>query len=149
MVIIMDKKENKNNIKNKDIHVRISESDLNYIKQKAQSANLTVSQYFVDCAKNKNIVYVDGLNDFFVEYSYLLQLHSKYVYELNKIGVNINQIAYEVNRNEMISNDELVKLATYYSEIKAINNKLDMFIKGYTDIIGNIQNAIFDKIENG
>ena len=135
--------------KNKRIYIRVSEEELEIIKSKANMAGVSVSQFMLESAKGKKIVYVDGLNDFFVEYSYLLQLHSKYVYELNKIGVNINQIAYEVNRNDMISNDELVKLATYYSEIKAINNKLDMFIKGYTDIIGNIQNAIFDKIENG
>lgn len=128
--------------KNKDIHVRISENDLDKIKEKAQIANLTVSQFFIDSALKKNIIVLDGMNDFMLEFSYLLQEQSKYLYEINKIGVNINQIAHQCNLNDNVSKDDIVSLATFYAEILRINNVLEIFIKAYNQNITEIKDYI-------
>ena len=87
------------------------------------------------------------MNDFMLEYSYLLQEQAKYLYEINKIGVNINQIAYQCNLNENVSKDDLVMLATFYGEVLRINKAVEFFLKSYTDIMERVEKHIIDKCE--
>lgn len=133
--------------KNKDIHVRISENDLDKIREKAQKASLTVSQFFIDSALKKNVIAIDGLNDFMIEYSYLLQEQAKYVYEINKIGVNINQIAHQCNLAENVSEDDIINLASFYAEVLRINKVIELFLSSYTDIMERVEKYIIDKCE--
>lgn len=70
-------------VKNKQLNIRISEDDFNYIKQRSKKANLTITGYVTKSALNKKILVADGYKEF--------------VSELRKIGVNINQIAKNSN----------------------------------------------------
>lgn len=69
--------------KNKQLNIRISEQDYNYIKEKSKKANLTITGYVTKSALNKKIYVADGYKEF--------------TGELRKIGINLNQIAKNSN----------------------------------------------------
>ncbi|MBO4815947.1 MAG: MobC family plasmid mobilization relaxosome protein [Clostridia bacterium] len=69
--------------KDKNLNIRISTKDLNYIKQRSKKANLTITGYVTKRALNKKIYVYDGYKEFLAE--------------LRKIGININQIARACN----------------------------------------------------
>ena len=79
--------------KNKQLNIRVSEQDYNYIKEKSKQANLTITGYVTKSALNKKILVADGYKEF--------------TGELRKIGININQIAknnnLEINTNLVLS----------------------------------------------
>ena len=88
--------------KDKNLNIRISTKDLDYIKQRSKKANLTITGYVTKCALNKKIYVYDGYKEFLTE--------------LRKIGTNINQIAKACNSGE-ISNPNLV---VFQRELKNI-----------------------------
>lgn len=65
-------------IKDKNYAFRITDKDLNTIKQKAKKAKMTVTDYITKSALDKNIVIIDGLPEI--------------VTQLKKIGNNLNQL---------------------------------------------------------
>lgn len=69
--------------KDKNLNIRISTKDLNYIKERSKKANLTITGYVTKCALNKKIYVYDGYKDF--------------ISEIRKIGITINQIAKACN----------------------------------------------------
>lgn len=144
----MKNEEKESKVKDKRVYVRVSQEDLALIKNKAELSNMTISKYMLDSALKKNIIVIDGLNDFMIEYSYLLQEQAKYIYEINKIGVNINQIANQCNLNENVSEDDIIKLATFYGEVLRINKAIEFFLKSYTDIIERIETHVNSKINS-
>ena len=50
-------------IKDKNYAFRITDNDLNTIKQKAKKAKMTVTDYITKSALDKDIVIIDGLPD--------------------------------------------------------------------------------------
>ena len=75
-------------IKDKNYAFRITDNDLNTIKQKAKKAKMTVTDYITKSALDKDIVIIDGLPDI--------------VTQLKKIGNNLNQLT-------MLSHQEIIK----------------------------------------
>lgn len=69
--------------KDKQLNIRISQEDYNYIRERSKRANLTITGYVTKSALNKKILVADGYKEF--------------VGELRKIGVNLNQIAKNSN----------------------------------------------------
>lgn len=65
-------------IKDKNYAFRISEKDLDTIKNKAKKAKMTVTDYITKSALGKKIVIIDGLPEI--------------VSQLKKIGNNLNQL---------------------------------------------------------
>lgn len=96
-----------NRFRKKCLRVKLSDDEYNTIWQKSLASNLTVSDAIrslivFGCIKPdkldaKSQALVDKLN----------QLIEKTIYEINHIGNNVNQIAYNTNR---IYNTELVEL---------------------------------------
>lgn len=75
-------------IKDKNYAFRITDNDLNTIKQKAKKAKMTVTDYITKSALDKNIVIIGGLPEI--------------VTQLKKIGNNLNQLT-------MLSHQEIIK----------------------------------------
>lgn len=65
-------------IKDKNYAFRISEKDLDTIKNKAKKAKMTVTEYITQSALGKEIIIIDGLPEI--------------VNQLKKIGNNLNQL---------------------------------------------------------
>lgn len=68
---------------------RISPHDRTAIISKARRAKISVSDFCRKAVLEKLIIHIDGLPD--------------YLYELNKIGTNINQIAAGANQGRDVS----------------------------------------------
>ena len=54
-------------VKNKQLNIRISEDEFNYIKQRSKKANLTITGYVTKSALNKKIIVADGYKEFVSE----------------------------------------------------------------------------------
>ena len=65
-------------IKDKNYAFRVSEKDLDTIKNKAKKAKMTVTDYITQSALGKEIVVIDGL--------------PQIITELKRIGNNLNQL---------------------------------------------------------
>lgn len=69
--------------KDKKFSIRISESDLETIKQKAKQANLSQGEYVTRCCLGRQVVVIDGLKEV--------------AKELRSVGNNLNQLAVLAN----------------------------------------------------
>ncbi len=65
-------------LKDKNYAFRVSEKDLDTIKNKAKKAKMTVTEYITQSALGKEIIIIDGLTEI--------------VSQLKKIGNNLNQL---------------------------------------------------------
>lgn len=121
-----------NRFRTKCIRVKLSDSEYNTIWQKSLASNLTLSDAIrslivFGCIKpdgldEKSQVLVDRFNE----------LLSKIVYEINRIGNNINQIAYNTNTTY---NTELVELEM------TMENLIDVY-KIFMDSINEMREIV-------
>ena len=82
--------------KDKIITIRVSENEKKKLIKKSINAELSLSEYLVEQGLNKDIVRVEGLNEF--------------ITELRRIGNNINQLTYLTNSGRIYTVD--------FSEVK-------------------------------
>lgn len=100
----------KERLRDKYIQVWVTEKEREFIKEKAASCGLSVSEYL-------RKVSVDGviiLRDF------------KGIYEINKIGVNINQIARSVNERDVVTERDVEDLRVQYEKLFEVVRDLIM-----------------------
>lgn len=93
------------------LRIRVSEEDKKIIERRAKSCNLDVSKYVRMSAMNTK---------------YTSKTDIKTAYELNKIGVNINQIAKEIHiyRDDKNIEKSLIRLESLLNDIETITKKL-------------------------
>ena len=91
---------------------RVSPYEKMIILNKAQRAKISVSDFCRKAAVEREVRYIEGL--------------SELVYELNKIGTNINQIAVAANQGRDIS-----------TTIPAIQNRLLEALEKIENVVGN------------
>lgn len=92
-------------IRNKQISFRVTEYELELIRQRAkESGKKTLREYLLDTGINGYVIKVD--------YTEIKNL----AYEINKIGVNINQIAHKVNSENQV----------YKADIEEIQEDIDL-----------------------
>lgn len=93
------------------LRIRVSEEDKKNIESRAKSCNLDISKYVRMSAMNTK---------------YTSKTDIKTAYELNKIGVNINQIAKEIHiyRDDKNIEKSLIRLESLLNDIETITKKL-------------------------
>lgn len=96
--------------KDKQLNIRISQEDYNYIRERSKRANLTITGYVTKSALNKKILVADGYKEF--------------VGELRKIGVNLNQIARNSNAGINTNPD----ISKFQKDINVIWQSLKYFL---------------------
>lgn len=94
----MKKKER---FRNKIVQFWVSESEYSMIQEKAKYCNLTISAYL-------RKVGVDG---------YIIRRDFGGLNEINKIGININQIARRVNSNDQVIERDVEELRVQYEKM--------------------------------
>ena len=102
-------------LKDKNFAFRVSEKDLDTIKNKAKKAKMTVTDYITQSALGKEIIIIDGLPEI--------------VSQLKKIGNNLNQLT-------MLSHQGLintVKLDETEESLTAIYWKINELTKAVDD----------------
>ena len=106
----MPAKKNRN--RTVQFNLRLTEYERDYIEDKAKSVNMHVTSYARKIMMDGAIIYRDTT------------IFSKYMRELNSIGVNINQIAHNTNSvNNVISND-VIQLKQQFERLKDLYVKL-------------------------
>ena len=92
--------------KTRDLHIRISEDDLAHIKDKAEEAKLSLTDYITYSCIGRQIFVVDGLD------------------ELNRqhraLGNNINQLARLANSGQI----RVVNLGEFLAEYESIGRSI-------------------------
>lgn len=95
----MAKKTKKYRVRDRNIHIMVTDYEYELIHQRMKaSGKRTLREYLIDMAVNGYLIKVD--------YSEMKKL----VYEINKIGTNINQIAYKANSTNYISQIDIDEL---------------------------------------
>lgn len=95
--------------KTKRVNFRITENELEKIKQKAKKSNMNLTKYLTTSALGKEIIIVENLKDFQVE--------------LRRIGNNLNQLTRLCNE-EIIRCVELEDIKKQMNEIWQLLNLL-------------------------
>jgi Trp operon repressor len=101
--------------KSSKIEIRVTENELELIDKKAEVVELNRSQYIRKMAIEGYIIKRD--------FSQVEQL----VYEVNKIGNNINQIARRANELEHVSLDDMKYLK---KQLDGIYSQIEKFYDG-------------------
>ena len=107
------------------IRVKLSDSEYDTIWQKSLASNLTLSDAIrslivFGCIKpdgldEKSQVLVDKFNE----------LLSQIVYEINRVGNNINQIAHIANTQKYVDREQIKHIVDYLDEIMEKVREID------------------------
>lgn len=90
------------------LDIRVTPSEKNLVTKKAAFCNMKYAEYVRKIIKENLIIVEDNSHE------------ERIIYELNKIGININQIARVVNLNGNINDDEMKELLNYKKEIQSL-----------------------------
>ena len=82
--------------KTERIVIRVSPTEKKEIEEKAKLANQSVANYLITLSKNQRIVVAKKM--------------PRLITEINKIGVNINQITATANSTKYVSKEILLKV---------------------------------------
>ena len=74
-------------MKNRKLSIRISDADLQQVHEKAEQANLSVTDYVTTCCLGKEIVVIDGLDEV--------------IRQQKGIGRNLNQLTTLANMGKV------------------------------------------------
>lgn len=96
--------------KEKRITIRLTEDEYEKIKRKAEKINVSVSEYVRNFLSKKEVKIVDKTS--------LREL----IYQLQRIGVNINQMVKKVNLNhsDIELKKEIEELEEIYKKLKEL-----------------------------
>ena len=106
--------------KNKIFKMRITEDQLSVIRQKASKANLTPTEYVRRKVFSGEVGVMDSLA--------FLKEYSKYLYEIRKIGNNINQVAHYANilqNKDTYSKDVIDEMTIQLRELTAVEMRME------------------------
>lgn len=92
---------NRERLRDKIIQFWVTEKEYDVIKDKAQYCNLTISAYLRN-------VGVDG---------FIIKRELSYINDINRIGVNINQIAKKVNERGFVIERDVDELRVQYEKM--------------------------------
>ena len=86
--------------------MRFTATEYAMLCNKAQSAELTLSQYIREAVRKNNIIHISGIKEL--------------TEQVMRIGVNINQIAYKANVNSHISKKAITNIQKDVNDIKSV-----------------------------
>lgn len=94
------------------IRIRLSRADKEKISHNAKTAKMNISEYILTLTQRKRIIVI---NDFY-----------KFIYEIGKIGVNINQITKVANSQKYINKEQLDSVL---QSLDSVNKNTSKIIK--------------------
>ena len=89
-------------MKNKKLSIRISDADLQRFHEKAEQANMTLTEYITNCCLGKQIVIIDGLDEV--------------IRQQKAIGRNLNQLTTLANMGK-VKTVYLQELTDAYAQV--------------------------------
>lgn len=101
--------------KNERIYLRVTSEEKELILKSARSADMTISEYILCLVKKKRVVNIRGFPEL--------------IYQIAKIGININQITAAINTKHSATIEELLNLQKLLGLVKEklnfISNQID------------------------
>lgn len=102
--------------RNKPLFIYVTEEEKKKILNNMKRANAkTITNYVRELALNEGKIIIYN----FSELKASLSETGKYVYELNKIGNNVNQIAKKVNESDVVSTEDVQYLLSQVEQMKS------------------------------
>ena len=92
-------------MKNKKLSIRISEADWQRFHDKADQADMTLTEYITDCCLGKQIVIIDGLDEV--------------IRQQKAIGRNLNQLTTLANMGK-VKTVYLQELTDAYAQVGSL-----------------------------
>ena len=102
--------------KDKRIYIRISENELDIIRENAEKAKMSVSKYIRLIAIKGEIKQYD------------FRTLNAFIIEIGRIGTNINQITALINRTQKVLTADYENL---FKEFRSLNKKFDYFLSDF------------------
>ena len=96
-------------MKNKKLSIRISDADWQRFHDKAEQANMTLTEYITDCCLGKQIVIIDGLDEV--------------IRQQKAIGRNLNQLTTLANMGK-VNTVYLKKLTEAYGQVEELISEI-------------------------
>ena len=96
-------------MKNKKLSIRISETDWQRFHDKAEQANMTLTEYITDCCFGKQIVVIDGLDEV--------------IRQQKAIGPNLNQLTTLANMGR-VKAIYLQELTEQYKQVSLLISEI-------------------------
>lgn len=90
--------------KNERIYLRVTSEEKELILKSARSADMTISEYILCLVKKKRVVNIRGFPDL--------------LYQIAKIGININQITAAINTKHSATIEELLRVQELLNLVK-------------------------------
>jgi antitoxin component of RelBE/YafQ-DinJ toxin-antitoxin module len=119
-------------MKNQNIKVRVTDEEKSQIENICYKNNIKISDFIRDCIfkREQKTIRILSKNE--------KEILQNIIFEINKIGININQIAYFFNLENLKKLQEKENILTTFS---------DEHIKSAIDIL-NILNEKYDNLES-
>ena len=92
-------------MKNKKLSIRISDADWQRFHEKAEQADMTLTEYITDCCLGKQIVIIDGLDEV--------------IRQQKAIGRNLNQLTTLTNMGK-VKTVYLQELTDAYAQVGSL-----------------------------
>ncbi len=93
-----------------EICVRVTPTEKKELQEKADAAHLSLSRYLVKSASDRKMLQTENI--------------AKLIYEIRKIGINVNQIAHVANGQRFILQSDLVSLNRHMDAVIEITKKI-------------------------
>ena len=98
--------------KNERIYLRVTSEEKELITKSARSADMNISEYILCLVKKKRVVNIRGFPDL--------------LYQIAKIGININQITAAINTKHSATIEELLNVQKL---LNLVNKRLNLILK--------------------
>jgi hypothetical protein len=95
-------------LRKKGLFLRLLDEEYEILEDKCKKADMTKADYIRNLIFYGNPIVRDVMHDIDAD---------KLIYELNRIGNNVNQIAYQANINTSVSMQDFLQLKDAYDEI--------------------------------
>ena len=113
--------------KSEEIHLRMTPTEKKEIEEKAKLVGKSVANYLLSLSQNQRIVVAKKLPTL--------------IYEINKIGVNVNQITAVANSQKYVSKEMLIKVR---EELQKVVDILQQILEE----VYNTDEHTFQSLEN-
>ena len=96
--------------KTAEICVRVTPTEKKELQEKADAAHLSLSRYLVKSASDRKMLQTENI--------------AKLIYEIRKIGINVNQIAHVANGQRFILQSDLASVDRQMEAVFEITKKI-------------------------
>lgn len=98
--------------KSERIYLRVTSEEKELITKSARSADMNISEYILCLVKKKRVVNIRGFPDL--------------LYQIAKIGININQITAAINTKHSATIEEILNVQKL---LNLVNERLNLILK--------------------